>query len=95
MMMRLVVSSAIIGLLWTSLTKGLLVKASTSRCDTPPCSCDQFGRLTCLCKDDAEVINLNNNFFYLFIINFLFEVRITRVELDAKEAEIICGGGVT
>lgn len=28
------------------------------RCNSPPCTCDQYGRLTCDCKDSPEVIFL-------------------------------------
>jgi len=51
---RYVLSSAILGLFWTGLLKGVLTN-STSRCDYPPCSCDLYGRLTCDCKEEGEV----------------------------------------
>jgi hypothetical protein len=51
---RYVLSSAILGLFWTGLLKGVLTN-STSRCDYPPCSCDHYGRLTCDCKEEGEV----------------------------------------
>lgn len=52
---RYVLGSAILGLFWSSLLKGVLTNSSTSRCDYPPCSCDHYGRLTCDCKDEGEV----------------------------------------
>jgi len=51
---RYVLGSAILGLFWSSLFKGVLTN-STSRCDYPPCSCDHYGRLTCDCKEEGEV----------------------------------------
>lgn len=51
---RYVLGSAILGLFWSSLLKGVLTN-STSRCDYPPCSCDHYGRLTCDCKEEGEV----------------------------------------
>ncbi|TGZ54979.1 Uncharacterized protein DBV15_06782 [Temnothorax longispinosus] len=55
---RYVLGSAILGLFWSSLLKGVLTN-STSRCDYPPCSCDHYGRLTCDCKEEGEVAKLN------------------------------------
>lgn len=55
---KYVLSSAILGLFWSSLLKGVLTN-STSRCDYPPCSCDLYGRLTCDCKEEGEVGSIN------------------------------------
>lgn len=52
---RYVLGSAILGLFWSSLLKGVLTNVSTNRCDYPPCSCDHYGRLTCDCKEEGEV----------------------------------------
>lgn len=54
---RYVLGSAILGLFWSSLLKGVLTN-STSRCDYPPCSCDQYGRLNCDCKVEGEELIL-------------------------------------
>ncbi|XP_071634931.1 uncharacterized protein [Temnothorax longispinosus] len=54
---RYVLGSAILGLFWSSLLKGVLTN-STSRCDYPPCSCDHYGRLTCDCKEEGEELIL-------------------------------------
>ncbi|XP_070155760.1 uncharacterized protein [Polyergus mexicanus] len=54
---RYVLGSAILGLFWSSLLKGVLTN-STSRCDYPPCSCDHYGRLTCDCKEEREELIL-------------------------------------
>lgn len=51
---KYVLGSAILGLFWSSLLKGVLTN-STSRCDYPPCSCDHYGRLNCDCKEEGEV----------------------------------------
>ncbi|XP_014476558.1 PREDICTED: uncharacterized protein LOC106745459 [Dinoponera quadriceps] len=55
---KYVLGSAILGLFWSSLLKGVLTNSSTSRCDYPPCSCDHYGRLTCDCKEDGEELIL-------------------------------------
>ncbi|XP_011880986.1 PREDICTED: uncharacterized protein LOC105569264 [Vollenhovia emeryi] len=54
---RYVLGSAILGLFWSSLLKGVLTN-STSRCDYPPCSCDHYGRLSCDCKEEGEELIL-------------------------------------
>ncbi|XP_011639951.1 uncharacterized protein LOC105429005 [Pogonomyrmex barbatus] len=54
---KYVLGSAILGLFWSSLLKGVLTN-STSRCDYPPCSCDHYGRLTCDCKEEGEELIL-------------------------------------
>ncbi|KAG7189525.1 hypothetical protein KM043_017216 [Ampulex compressa] len=54
---KFVLGSAILGLFWSSLLKGVLTN-STSRCDYAPCSCDHYGRLTCDCKDEGEELVL-------------------------------------
>ncbi|XP_032681450.1 uncharacterized protein LOC116848930 [Odontomachus brunneus] len=54
---KYVLGSAILGLFWSSLLKGVLTN-STSRCDYPPCSCDHYGRLNCDCKEEGEELIL-------------------------------------
>ena len=65
---RLVLSGAILGLVWS------VYAETTNRCESAPCNCDEFGRLTCDCKGSGEVkiiinilisrlISWNINFF--------------------------------
>lgn len=54
---KYMLGSAILGLFWSSLLKGVLTN-STSRCDYSPCSCDHYGRLTCDCKEEGEELIL-------------------------------------
>ncbi|OAD52700.1 hypothetical protein WN48_00403, partial [Eufriesea mexicana] len=51
---KFVLGSAILGLFWSGLLKGVLTN-SMNRCDYPPCFCDHHGRLTCECKEEGEV----------------------------------------
>ncbi|XP_012285926.1 uncharacterized protein LOC105702720 [Orussus abietinus] len=48
-----------LGLLWAAALEGVLTN-SLSRCDAPPCSCDDYGRLTCDCRDEGEELVLTS-----------------------------------
>ena len=83
---RLMLGSAILGLFWTSTSLPRLALANNNnapasssvvdgangngRCNSPPCTCDQYGRLTCDCKDAGEVTLARVTFSRLYLVGF-------------------------
>lgn len=83
---KYVLSSAILGLFWSGLFKGVLTN-STSRCDYSPCSCDHYGRLTCDCKEEGEVGSFDESitiFDKIFAWESIF-ARCSMVETSSWE----------
>lgn len=85
---RYVLGSAILGLFWSSLLKGVLTN-STSRCDYPPCSCDHYGRLTCDCKEEGEVGSTQTVSLISIRVRVDFRLNLGLISRKAEEKKIL------
>lgn len=86
---RYVLGSAILGLFWSSLLKGVLTN-STSRCDYPPCSCDHYGRLTCDCKEEGEVGSTQTVSLISIRVRVDFRLNLGLISRKADEQKKYC-----